>query len=116
MPEPSIDSIMRLDLPIAVRLGEKIMRAGEVTALQPGTIIELPKSAEDPLELMVNNKAVGTGHAVKVGENFGIRLERIGDLRERIEAMGEEAPEALPEVSEDDADALADMLLREQGL
>lgn len=104
---------MKLDLPIIVRMGEKVMPAAEITALQPGSIIELPKSAEEPLDLLVNNKCVGTGNAVKVGENFGIRIEFIGDLKTRIAAMGEEE-EATPFVSDLDdseADALADQLL-----
>ncbi|MEM1423175.1 MAG: hypothetical protein AAGH64_04140, partial [Planctomycetota bacterium] len=59
----------------------------------------------------------GKGVAVKVGENFGIRLEQIGGVRERIEAMGDELEDiAMDEVSEEDADALADMLLNNQGL
>ena len=107
----SVASILRLDLPIIVRMGEKTMKASEITALQPGSIIELPKNAEEPLELLVNNKPVGTGTAVKVGENFGIQIERIGDLKSRIAAMAEEEPEPLPEISEDDADALAEMFL-----
>jgi hypothetical protein len=32
---------------------------------------------------------VGAGLAVKVGENFGIRLTFVGDLRKRIAAMDE---------------------------
>ncbi len=107
----SLHSIMKLDLPIIVRMGEKKMSASEIATLQPGMIIELPKSAEEPLELLVNNKCVGTGSAVKVGENFGIEIQNIGDLRERIEAMGdEELVEATPEVSTQDAEALADAL------
>ena len=38
--------------------------------------------------LLVNNKPIGSGNAVKVGENFGIRINFIGDLKDRILAMG----------------------------
>ena len=42
------------------------------------------------LNLMVNNKVIGLGQAVKVGENFGIKITRIESAQERISAMGDE--------------------------
>ncbi len=71
-----------------VRLGERTLTTREVLALVPGSIIELPKNADEPLDLMVNNRQIGVGTAVKIGENFGIRIIGIGGVRERIEAMG----------------------------
>ena len=65
------------------------MRVSEVCALGPGAIIELPKGSDEELTLLVNNKPVGAGQAVKVGENFGIRITYIGDVRTRIAALGE---------------------------
>ncbi len=88
------DLILKLEVPIIVQLGRKAMPLGEVLAMMPGTIIELPKKADEELELLVNNRAIGTGIAVKVGENFGLQLQYIGDVRSRIQAMGEDEGEA----------------------
>lgn len=105
-------AIMKLEVPIIVVLGERTMRAKEVVSLIPGAIIELPKKAEDELMLLVNNRAVGTGFAVKVGENFGIRLTYIGDLKKRIEALGDN--DGSISASEADAEALAEAMLAGQ--
>jgi flagellar motor switch protein FliN len=83
--------VLRLEVPVIVRLGERSMDLGEVLGIVPGAIIELPKNVDAELDLLVNNKQVGTGVAVKVGENFGIRITYIGDVRERIEAMRDDA-------------------------
>lgn len=83
-------AVLRLEVPVIVRLGERRMPLREVLALVPGSIVELPKSAEAELDLLVNNKQIGMGAAVKVGENFGLRITYLGDVRERIEAMGGE--------------------------
>ncbi len=100
---------MQIEVPIIVRLGERAMTLGEVLALVPGTIIELPNHSDDELSLLVNNKAIGQGTAVKVGENFGICISVIGDLSQRVEAMGSE------DTSEDDeAAALAEAMLAGQ--
>jgi flagellar motor switch protein FliN/FliY len=84
----NIESILGLEVPLIVVLGERRMRVSEVMSLVAGAIIELPKVADEELELLVNNKAIGTGMAVKVGENFGLRITFMGDLKERIQALG----------------------------
>lgn len=82
-----LESILKLDVPIIVRIAERRMIVDDVVAFAPGTIVELPKSADEDLDVMVNNVPIGQGHAVKVGENFGVELTYVGDLRSRIAAM-----------------------------
>lgn len=102
--------ILALEVPIIVLLAERQMHVSGITGLVPGAIIELSKNAEDELALHVNNKQVGTGTAVKVGENFGIRISYIGDLHERIGALGSDNA-----ANEDlDAAALAEQMLAGQ--
>jgi flagellar motor switch protein FliN/FliY len=90
--QPNLAQILKLEVPIVVRLGERTLDVSDVLALVPGAIIELPKNAESELDLLVNNKPIGCGVAVKVGENFGLKLTYIGDVRARIDAMGAAGP------------------------
>jgi flagellar motor switch protein FliN len=115
-------AILKLEVPVIVLLGTRPMRLEDVTALVPGAIVELPKQSDEELELLVNNKVIGVGKAVKVGENFGIRLTFVGDVQSRIVAMGEAAP-AGPSAetgaepagnAQADADALAEQMLAGQ--
>lgn len=92
-----LKAILGLEVPLIVLLGERHMKLREITSLIPGAIIELQKLADEELEVLVNNKPVGTGMPVKVGENFGVRISYIGDLRERIRALGALEEEGLPE-------------------
>ncbi len=96
----SIESILKLEVPLIVQIAGRTMTVEEVMAMTPGAIIELPKSAADELEILVNNKEVGMGKAVKVGENFGVRVSHIGGLEQRITAMGASSDTAV-EDSED---------------
>ncbi len=89
-----IKAILQLEVPLIVQIALRMMTVEEVTSLAPGAIIELPKPADDELELLVNNKPIGTGTAVKVGENYGLRVTYVGDLQERIAAMANEETEA----------------------
>jgi flagellar motor switch protein FliN/FliY len=80
--------ILRMQVPVIVKLAERKLTLAEVMRLGPGAIIEFIKSNEEPLELLINNKAIGVGDAVKVGENFGLKINQIGDVREVIRSMG----------------------------
>ncbi|HYE61245.1 MAG TPA: FliM/FliN family flagellar motor switch protein [Phycisphaerales bacterium] len=83
----NLSQILKLEVPIVVRLGERTLEVEEVLGLVPGSIIELPKNADSELDLLVNNKVIGCGHAVKVGENFGLRITFLGNIASRLQAM-----------------------------
>jgi flagellar motor switch protein FliN/FliY len=83
-----ISRLLSIEVPVIVLLGQRRMTVGEVMRLGVGAIVEFQKSAEEELDLLVNNKVIGKGHAVKVGENFGIKLAGVGDIRETIKKLG----------------------------
>lgn len=82
-----VDRILRMQVPVIVKLAERKLALAEVMRLGVGAIIEFSKSSEEPLELLINNKTIAVGETVKVGENFGLRLTQIGDLRTTIESL-----------------------------
>ena len=83
-----VKTILGLDVPVVVVLAERTMQVSEVLQLRPGSILEVHKSAEEDLTLRINNRDVGMGSAVKVGENFGLKIASIGTQTERVEALG----------------------------
>ena len=83
-----LQRILKLSVPVIVKLAERKMSFSEVLRLGNGAIIEFSKSSDEPLELLINNKPIGVGETVKVGENFGVRLTQIGDVHAVIRSMG----------------------------
>jgi flagellar motor switch protein FliN/FliY len=81
--------ILKIEVPVIVRLARCNMPLSRIMDLTPGSILEFDKPADDPLELMINNECIGVGQAVKVGEKFGLRIGHIGSVGVRIEAMGQ---------------------------
>ena len=79
--------ILRLQVPVIVKLAERKLLLSEVMRLGVGAIIEFVKSSNEPLELLINNKVIAVGETVKVGENFGLRITRIGDTRQILQAL-----------------------------
>jgi flagellar motor switch protein FliN/FliY len=83
-----VSRVLRLEVPVIVRLADRKLTLSEVMRLGVGAIIEFVKSSSEPLELLINNKVIGYGETVKVGENFGLRITSIGDVKQVIRAMG----------------------------
>lgn len=97
------EHLTRLEVPVIVELGRRTMKLRDVMNLLPGAIVDLDKDAESELDLLVNNEIVASGTAVKVGENFGIRVSAVGTPRQRAAAHGIEASA----LAESDAEAIA---------
>ena len=93
-------SILTLEVPVIVLLGQRSLKVADVLVWGPGTILELGKSADEPLELFVNNKALARGVAVKVGENFGLRLTGVGAVVPAAPAESAESDAALDAMAE----------------
>ena len=84
----NLQAILKLEVPVIVRIGQRRASVEDVLRWVPGCIFELHKPAsQDELDLLVNNVRIASGKAVKVCENFGLRIEAIGGLRERIDAL-----------------------------
>lgn len=86
--QAEVRRILRLEVPIIVKLAERKLTLGEVMRLGQGAIIEFFKASDEPLELLVNNKPIAIGEAVKVGENFGLKITQIGDVKHIIRSLG----------------------------
>ena len=77
--------ILDLEFPLIVQIASRSMPVRDVVELEHGSIIEFPRSADEELQILVNNKIVGQGTAVKVGENFGVKISWIGDLAQCVD-------------------------------
>jgi flagellar motor switch protein FliN len=83
-----LERILRLEVPVIVKLAERKLMLSEVMRLGTGAIIEFFKSSEEPLQLLINNTPIGLGETVKVGENFGLRITQVGDIKAIIATLG----------------------------
>ena len=70
----SLDLLLDVPLLLSVELGRCRMAVSEVLRLGPGSVVELQKSAGEPLDIYVNERLVARGEAVMVGERYGVRI------------------------------------------
>ncbi len=85
---PNLDVILDIDLPIAVRFGATDMPLQALTRLGPGSIIDLERSPDDPVEVLISGKVVARGEVVVVAGNYGVRITEVVSTADRIRSMG----------------------------
>jgi flagellar motor switch protein FliN/FliY len=84
----NIDLIMDVPLEISVVLGRTKKNIRDILNLGTGSLIELDRLAEEPVEILVNGKKVAYGEVVVVDENFGVRITSIISNEERVKSLG----------------------------
>lgn len=85
--QTKLEMILDVELPLYARLGKTKMKIKDILKLAPGSIIELDKSADDYVELVVNKKVIALGDIVVVESNFGFRIKEIVSRPERISGL-----------------------------
>ena len=84
----NLDLLLDIQLPVVVRMGQTEMQMGELLKLTPGAILELNRSADAPVELLVNGKLIAKGEVVVVDGNFAFRITEIESRANRIRSLG----------------------------
>jgi len=85
----NIDLILDVPLEISVVLGRTKKSIKDILNLGTGSLVELDKLAEEPVEILVNGKRVAYGEVVVVDENFGVRITSIVSSSERLKSLGQ---------------------------
>jgi flagellar motor switch protein FliN/FliY len=83
----NLDLLMDVSLLITVELGRKDMNLGEVLKLGKGSLVELNKIADEPVDIFVNSSKIAEGEVVVVDDHFGVRITRILNV-ERLRRIG----------------------------
>lgn len=83
----NIDLLLDVELPITVRIGTTEMRLLDIMRLGLGSIIELEKLVDDPVEVLVNDKLVARGEVVVCDSNFAVRITEVQSKAERIKSL-----------------------------
>ncbi|KAA0257111.1 flagellar motor switch protein FliN [Deferribacter autotrophicus] len=83
----NIDLLLDVEIPVSVKIGSTKMYLKDILELGPGKIIELEEYADEPVELLVNNKVIARGEVVVVDGYFGLRIQEIVSRAERIKKL-----------------------------
>lgn len=80
----NLDLIMDVPLDFSVVLGKSKKTIKDVLSLSTGSVVELDKMTDEPLEIYVNGKLIAKGEVVVINESFGIRITNIQSKEQRV--------------------------------
>jgi len=86
---PALDVILDVDLPLVVRFGRTEMTLKSLAALGPGSVIDLGRSPDEPVEVLVSNQLLARGEVVIVGGSYGVRITDVRTPAERARSLEE---------------------------
>ena len=79
---------MNLELPLSVALGRAVMPIRDVLRVTSGSMIELDRTVDDYVELIVHGTVVARGEVVSVKGNYGVRIKEIISRNDRLTLYG----------------------------
>jgi flagellar motor switch protein FliN len=74
---PNLDVLMEVPVKVTVELGSCMMPMKDVLQLAAGSVVQLDKVADAPVDLYVNQRRIAIGEVVVVEDQFGIKITKI---------------------------------------
>lgn len=68
----------KIPLRLTVEIGQVATTAERLLTMQPGNVIELKRSLEQGVDLVVNGRRVGRGELMQIGDQIGVRVIEVG--------------------------------------
>jgi flagellar motor switch protein FliN len=83
----TMELILDVELPVSISFGKTDMPMKDVLKLTTGSIVELNRGVNDPVEVMINHCLIARGEVVVVEGNYGVRIQHIASRLDRIRSL-----------------------------
>jgi flagellar motor switch protein FliN/FliY len=83
----NLDVVLDIELPLSVRFGSTMMSIRSLSQIGPGSIVDMGRSPDDPVEILVCGRPIARAEVVIVGGNYGVRITDLTSAAERLRAM-----------------------------
>ena len=83
----NMDLVMDIPVTLSMELGRTRISIQELLALNSGSVVELLRMADEPMDILVNGRLVAHGEAVVIGDKFGVRLTDVVSAKECLKGI-----------------------------
>ena len=84
---PTMDLLLDVELPVSVSFGKTEIPMKDVLKLTTGSIVELNRGVNEPVEVLVNHCLIARGEVVVVEGNYGVRIQQIISRPDRLRSV-----------------------------
>ncbi|GAA2747448.1 hypothetical protein GCM10009868_36990 [Terrabacter aerolatus] len=74
--------IQDVEMALTVEIGRTRMSVRDALSMEPGTVVELDRSAGAPVDILLNGRRIALGEVVVVDQDYAVRISRILDTAE----------------------------------
>ena len=75
--EPNLDLVLNVELNVTLRFGQRLLTLREVLDLATGSVVELDRQVDEPIELLLDGRVIARGEAVVIDGNYGLRVTEV---------------------------------------
>ena len=83
----TMELLMDVDLPVSISFGKAKLPLKDVLKLTTGSIVELNRGINEPVEILVNERLVARGEIVVVDGNYAVRIQEIATRQDRLRSI-----------------------------
>jgi flagellar motor switch protein FliN/FliY len=69
--------LLSVPLNVSIEIGSARRKVKDILEFSKGTVVELDKSAESPVDVIVNGNLIARGDVVVIDDNFAVRITEI---------------------------------------
>ena len=73
----NLDLVLDVELNVTLRFGQRQLSLREVLDLTSGSVVELDRQVDEPVELVLDGRVVARGEAVIIDGNYGMRITQV---------------------------------------
>jgi flagellar motor switch protein FliN/FliY len=73
----NLDLLMDVELRVTLRFGECTMLLRDILELGEGSVVELDRQVDEPVDLLLDGKLIARGEVVVVDGNYGLRVHEM---------------------------------------
>jgi flagellar motor switch protein FliN/FliY len=73
----NLDLVLDVELSVTLRFGQRQLSLREVLDLTSGSVVELDRQVDEPVELVLDGRVVARGEAVIIDGNYGMRITQV---------------------------------------
>jgi flagellar motor switch protein FliN/FliY len=71
--------LMNVPMSVSIEIGSARRKVKDILDFNQGTVLELDKLADDPVDIIVNGHLIARGDVVVLDDNFAIKVAEIVD-------------------------------------
>jgi len=85
--EIDLNALIHVSVTLSVEIGRSRIPIKQLIGLNQGSVVELDRAVNEPLDLLVNGTLIARGEVVVVDGKFGLRLIDVVSRSERLEKL-----------------------------